>query len=616
MRKLLALFLTLFLFGCSNPPVQATATPIRGSTLSATETPEGPTATITATPTVTATQFVFGMSILQNQNPDQDTADVNIVADPWTMIDKNKITIYPTDWLSDYAYEKNGGLWMVGGFGVLHAAPNGKKTWYSMKNGLPVNAFYTVAISPKNEVWIGGDRNSILHFDGTGWVDEGSMFSDEDSNPNWLCDQRKITSIDFDENGAIWILNNAFGLYTQVDGQWVSLPLGKDMLQNLGFSRCPAGLRVKSTNDITIKKPGCCEAPTTAYHYDGKTWQQQSDFSAVDALLAARHTSPVTGAKNQITQDNYKDQLSMISKKAFLPGLGGSIRSYPALPRSDRAWIATDQNNVIWALPEGDNDFYNNATGTFKPYGFFVPYPKTYHDAEEKNDTLVNFGSAAFYFQDGKKPVSWWNVLDRAGAIWCYPPFLPYPGVDQQNRLWFYNPYQGMEVADNGNITALGAINPELSCVSIGQVLPLRDGRALVGSQGVLWMMDGKNWQKLTFGVKNEFFPYLSEAADGMIYAASDTGVYKFDLKKNTFTASIFMLKKDPYTVKLLKVQKDGSIYYVNDQIVARFDGKSWKSFSFDTLDIEAATVDRNGSIWLYTNGNGFIQLAPDTFSP
>lgn len=72
MRKLwvIFLFLLLGLFGCSSQTAQATATQIRGSsTPSATEMPENPTATITTTLTATATQFVFGVSTLQNQIP-------------------------------------------------------------------------------------------------------------------------------------------------------------------------------------------------------------------------------------------------------------------------------------------------------------------------------------------------------------------------------------------------------------------------------------------------------------------------------------------------------------------------------------------------------------------
>lgn len=611
MRKLcfFSLFFLLGLFGCSSPSAQATAISIRGSSTPSV-TPEGPTATITATPTATATQFVFRESMLMNQIPGQDTTAVNVAPDPWTMIHKDKITIYPAEsWWVDYTYEKNGGLWMVGQFGVIHKELNGKATWYSMKNGLPVNDFRAVAISPKNEIWIVGANSSIFRFDGKAWVNESAAFAGVVGIPNAPCDQREIVGIDFDENGTAWIVNAVFGLYTQKNGQWVNVPLGKNITRDIPNEKpCALGLRVKSEYEITIKIAGCCSTLPTAYHYDGKAWWHNGDFAAVDALSLARHLSPVTGAKDQITYNNYKNYLSsIINPKTFLPtGLRYPIRFYGV--SRDRARMATDPNNVIWVEGEGI-DFYNNASGAF------LPYPKKVgqNNAEQKNSTLLNFGSDAFYFQDGKKPLSWWAVLNQL-EIWGYD-YPIYPSIDQQNRFWLYHPNKGMAVVDNGTVNLLGAINPELPHSAMGQLLPLRDGRVLVGSTGTLWALDGKDWQKWIFPDKNELFPYMSEGKDGMIYAASNIGVYQIDLQSKHFTANIFSSEKPYQVVKLFHLEDDGTAYYVNNHIVARFDGKSWRSFLFDTVDIEAAAIDKDKILWIYTNGSGMLRLAPDAFA-
>ena len=614
MRKLwvISLFFLLGLFGCSSQTTQVAATPPQlTSTPSATSTPEVPTATITATATATATQFLFDTSLLKNQTPNQDTAAVNVVPDPWTIIDKDKITIYPVDRFGDYAYEKNGGIWIVGGFGAVHKGADGKKTWYSMKNGLPVNFFRVVAISPKNEVWIGGTDNSLLRFDGVGWVNESVRLPPGSGAEAW-CSLQEIVGIDFDQNGAIWVMNSSFDLYTQVNGQWIYMPSAKNITPAPANGPCVEGIRIKSEKDITIKvEPlGCCDSLPTAYHYDGNAWAHTSDFAEVDALSAARHTSPITGVKNQIDYDNYKDQLSIVSKKMFLPNyVSGQMRFYGV--SRDRFWMATDQKNVIWILGEG-TDFYHNASGTF------LPYPHNYKQdgAEPKNSTLLSFGSDAFYFQEGKNPLSWWSVLVQAGTGGFDSPAPIYPSIDSQNRFWFYHPNKGMATVDNGNLNLLGAINPELHYAPMGQVLPLRDGRVLVGSLGVLWALDGKNWQKWLLPDKNELFSYMSEGANGIIYAATDSGVYRIDLQRKNFTVSIFIVEKRNQAAKLFRLEEDGTAYYINNKIVARFDGKSWHSFLFDTVEIEAATIDKDKAIWIYTNGNGMLRLAPDIFVP
>jgi hypothetical protein len=61
-------------------------------------------------------------------------------------------------------------------------------------------------------------------------------------------------------------------------------------------------------------------------------------------------------------------------------------------------------------------------------------------------------------------------------------------------------------------------------------------------------------------------------------------------------------------------VQDDDSVIFVNNKIIAKFEKGKWKSFLFDTLDIESATVDKDGFIWVYTGANGLIRFAPNIF--
>ncbi len=61
-------------------------------------------------------------------------------------------------------------------------------------------------------------------------------------------------------------------------------------------------------------------------------------------------------------------------------------------------------------------------------------------------------------------------------------------------------------------------------------------------------------------------------------------------------------------------VQDDSSVIFINNHLIARLDDGEWRSFFFDTLTFNDATVDKDGNIWLYTEWDGLLRLDPDVF--
>lgn len=158
----------------------------------------------------------------------------------------------------DYVAAKDGSLWMAGGFGVIHQDARGQQTQYSIKNGLPNNFFNVIAISPKGEVWIGGNNNALFRFDGKQWIDEGEKLPPPfDDSDNWLCYSKDIHGIDFGPDGSAWVMNGGIEIYRQAYGQWINIPFPKNILPTAGGGACPEGMRVKAEDDITIKIGPC-----------------------------------------------------------------------------------------------------------------------------------------------------------------------------------------------------------------------------------------------------------------------------------------------------------------------------------------------------------------------
>jgi ligand-binding sensor domain-containing protein len=176
----------------------------------------------------------------------------------WTGMKREKISFHPFDYVSDFAYQKDGTLWIVGGFGVLRNPMSGQQTWYSIKNGLPRNFFTTIAVSPTNEVWIGGTENALFRFNGQQWIDEGVKLPPPfDDRSHYVCYSKTISGIDFDEDGTVWVMNNGIEVYAQAHGGWLNFPFPKDLLPFAGGGACPVGIRAKSDKEITIELSPC-----------------------------------------------------------------------------------------------------------------------------------------------------------------------------------------------------------------------------------------------------------------------------------------------------------------------------------------------------------------------
>jgi ligand-binding sensor domain-containing protein len=236
-KLLFGIFFAFALIGCSSVEVQSSQVPL-----------------VVQTPTEVKSAPLPSIIMFSKLNDDF----VNALPNLWTKIDKEKISIYPFNWVSDFAYEKDGTLWIVGGFGVLRNKMDGSQTWYSIKNGLPNNFFTKVAISPKGEVWIGGTNNALFRFDGTNWIDEGVKLPlPFDDRTHYLCYSKTIRGIDFDSNGAIWVMNSGIEIYTQAHGEWLNFPFPKELLPFAGGGACPIGLRANTDKNITIKLSPC-----------------------------------------------------------------------------------------------------------------------------------------------------------------------------------------------------------------------------------------------------------------------------------------------------------------------------------------------------------------------
>jgi ligand-binding sensor domain-containing protein len=557
----------------------------------------------------------------------------------WTRIDKNDITIYPYDVISDYTYDVDGSLWMVGGFGVLHRMPDGKQTVYSIKNGLSRQFFTRVAISPAGEVWVGGSENALFRFDGIEWIDEGEKLPPPyDDRSSWVCYSKKITGIDFGPDGSAWVMNGGIEIYTQVYGQWVNFPFPKEILPIAGGGGCPIGLRVLSEDNITIMRSGCCMGSPTGYRFDGEKWEGDVDYSVVEELLFRRHQVLLdefysVGGSIHYTSSVFADYLSFYLDK-LLPAY-----LYPG--PYQHFLITSDNDDVIW-IREGV-ELYNNSTGIFetvrmKSENCWLSWSE---DADVSQAMIVDFDTEIFYHQEERNPVWLEWVFRDSETGWIDASHV---AVGKNGQIWVYSPQKGLILVDRGTIEVVDKIPDVLATSQADGVYAFQDGRIWIGSTGEIWEYQNGNWHQFIIPNTEELFTHFVEDDSGIVYGATDTGVYRFE--GETFTNKRFMNHNvnrtlvesdeagcdfhkyystcpmdmfdcssgDFYKSVYLGIQDDGTVIYVNNRIVAKLENGKWESFFFNTFEIDSATVDKERYIWLFSHSDGLFRLDPDSF--
>ena len=262
---------------------------------------------VTATPEPTTEIVPTAESVILGQEGEE----IRIYPNLWTEISSDKMTVFPSNRIWEYTFDEGGNLWAAGDFGIAYYELDGTVTQYTMGNGLPINAFHTVAIAPDGQVWAGGYDNMLVRFNGSEWVDEGKNLPEPyDPRQGLLCEENAIVDIEFDDDGGVWILNGLYEIYTQVDGQWINLWFPKNLAPMAGGGGCVVGLRVIAEDNIFLGRTGCCSNPPTGYHYDGAQWELADDYYLIEEKFESRHNqyaqmsaSELLGIENLTTPD-------------------------------------------------------------------------------------------------------------------------------------------------------------------------------------------------------------------------------------------------------------------------------------------------------------------------
>ncbi|PWH14923.1 MAG: hypothetical protein DDG60_06905 [Anaerolineae bacterium] len=532
------------------------------------------------------------------------------------------VTVYPYNRLTDYVYARNGDLWLIGGFGVLRQQANGQQTWYSMQNGLPANYFQAIAISPQGEIWVGGTENTLLRFNGHQWHDEtDSLLALPQDSPWWTCRTRNIFGIDFDENGQIWVANGGIHLYTRENGQWKQANFLSDLPQ-AGGGGCPVGLRVINANHITIVRNGCCDMPMVAHHFDGQQWTQDQNIQEFTQHLAARRAGLALNLQaRDLRESNFPfpfppEQVLPLTLHPMQP-FGELTR----LPRFGDISLAFDEQGTLWL--NNDYTLFENQRNRFERHDeillvgeAFVPEFQTARWLDFPGDPVIlnPDGRAVefsrWFWQQTALGNRYFFQMSQQATEWN-APWL-YFSRDRQGRVWFYLPGEGLVSTENGQMTTYPG-PADLTLPVLGGLQVLKDGRVLVGTAGAVWVFAQGAWQKWVFPDTHEIFWRFSEDAHGIVYAATDSAVYR--IVSGEYTRWQFP-PLEASRVLLLSILPNDRLIYANSSILAGWDGTNWQAYHFKRVSFSSVAFDAQGNLWAYAGYNGLIRFCSQLFQP
>lgn len=279
----------------------------------------------------------------------------------------------------------------------------------------------------------------------------------------------------------------------------------------------------------------------------------------------------------------------------FIPGM---IQMLPE-PKGV-SLITTDSEGTVWI--SNDKELFQFVDGAFSNH-IFHKGMQSDEEAVIDQSAVVNFGREAYFYQPDKLPVQVKDIFQGEFYLQHRTPFV----IDQYDRLWIYAEENGLTILDHDEIQSLGKFPGDGKEVS--NLYLVDDNRVWLSTPGSIWEYVDATWQQFALPNTDAILTHFTEGIDGTIYGASNTEVYQF--QDDGFRK--FDLPVPGREPLYLGTQKDGSIIYIDNHLAARLVNDEWQSFLFDNVEINSATMDHDGNIWLYTD-QVVLRLDPDVF--
>lgn len=268
--------------------------------------------------------------------------------------------------------------------------------------------------------------------------------------------------------------------------------------------------------------------------------------------------------------------------------------------------LTVDAAGRVWMHAQSEGFFVRHLNGRIE-HASFIPYDRRLHFTEVEGRLYAWNCCTVMEIQYESARVDTLVHVPNEGVRRTFDRFIPL-----SNEAWLILSLEGLS-----RLSAQGAeripIDPSNSSHVARDMVRLPSGEILVAtSQAIMRYADGRLTPIPLQGVlPNTDFGRLHIGADGHLYAASSTGLYRFNQQEVRSQAERLIY----HDGRSVLVMGNGQIWYGT-----KFNGlllltpRIFNTFpSFPVLSIEGMLVDREGHLWTSSTCRGIFRYAPST---
>jgi len=526
---------------------------------------------------------------------------------------------------------------------------------YSVEQGLSQSEARSVFQDSRGYLWIGTAGGGVCKFDGIEFVEfshkqglEGTFIDHiaEDSLGNlWFgtnnagasrYDGKTFTRYDYKKGLGS---NSVTAISCTKDRVYIGTPDGLfefdvvfEQLRRVTSVRNITALHVDAEGDLFVG------ADTLLYRLVSGQLQvisfpKGSGQKHITALGSNDEGILYVGCDNGLML--YKHAAKLWSDNSVTTALSQKKISCMTRDHSGSMWIATFNNLVVRAEPDGRMTMYNRSHGLVADNVYMITEDDTRHIwMATKEQSLVKLRSEAFsYFDDVKglgSPTVFRLFEDHSGKMWIgsnddglyvYDPGLgnssdashavlnngaPFKQPvavceDSSKRIWVGH-YNGATCLVNER-----PVKSILSGIRVRSFCADSKGNLWIGTWGSgLYKDDGNGLTQYTVksgDLPQDYIHDIFEDSKGNIWMGTGAGLVKYDgVKFQTFMNKDFC---NSY-IGAVREDQNGRIWFYTDLCVMRYDGTTFTSYDEDE-GLASNTVfliefDSQGRLWVGTN--------------
>ncbi len=486
-------------------------------------------------------------------------------------------------------------------------------------DGLPNATIYSVAQDSQGYIWLTSTNSGLLRYDGYSFTEFPLLSPSEHQQTG----NQDVGVLLIDKNNTIWAGTWGYGL-SRIDGSTGAL---SRIVVNENAENAENALAGMHIQTLMQDKQGSIWVGTTLglnkINPDGSMVRIGAPQSAAP-LIHQRIWSLAQTADGTIWIGTAQGLHSYTENT----GLSGAMQPYPAAAadsRDNEIRALTSRKNELWL--GGRNALFRVEQGKFHPIPFFDAQTTPIINIlrfDDENRLLVGTYNGMFRVDPEKQQFTPFreqqsllpnvNVrsifLDRTGVLWL---------GSRESGLYYARHTRSAFSSLNNLLPKLDASQFNFTVTSVFS----NEGLIWLGSADYLYRVDKKTEQMQRYATGGRVNRIRMDAL-GVVYAATDVGLFRYDAAKNRLVAvkTPFTLAGSPDgNIRDLQIQQDGQFWFgLWGEGVLAWNPESAKVTTYLKNEMQQKVGDavqaimlRDNELWVASRYSGLLRINTTT---